>query len=101
MPCGYRRLDNSSGSRFSLRILTGVLAISATAIVLIAIVIGGNTTVFSIPTGFSGNHYPGSRGRPRDCELGDFRRQRSVAQQPSCVSPFSRTQRNHPSVGRR
>ena len=41
------------------------------------------------------------RRRPRHRELGERRRQRPVAQQLSRVSPFSRAQRNPPSVGRR
>ena len=45
--------------RFGLRILTKSSAISATAIVLIAIVIGGNTTVFSIAHGILRKPTPG------------------------------------------
>ena len=45
--------------RFGLRILTKSSAISATAIVLIALVIGGNTTVFSIAHGILRKPTPG------------------------------------------
>ena len=45
--------------RFGLRILTKSSAISATAIVLIALVIGGNTTVFSIAHGILRKPAPG------------------------------------------
>ena len=45
--------------RFGLRILTRSSAISATAIVLIALVIGGNTTVFSIAHGILRKPSPG------------------------------------------
>ena len=45
--------------RFGLRILTKSSAVSATAIVLIALVIGGNTTVFSIAHGILRKPTPG------------------------------------------
>jgi predicted permease len=45
--------------RFGLRILTRSSGISATAIVLIALVIGGNTTVFSIAHGILRKPTPG------------------------------------------
>jgi predicted permease len=48
--------------RFGLRILTKAPGISATAVVLIALVIGGNTTVFSIAHGILRKPAPGVRG---------------------------------------
>jgi putative ABC transport system permease protein len=45
--------------RFGMRILTRAPAIGATAIVLVALVIGGNTTVFSIAHGILSKPTPG------------------------------------------
>lgn len=49
--------------RFGFRILTRFPGISATAIVLIALVIGGNTTVFSIAHGILRKPMPGVHAR--------------------------------------
>src|SRR5918993_6088351 len=47
--------------RMGCRILTKAPAVSATAVMLIALVIGGNTTVFSIPHGIIAGPAPGVR----------------------------------------
>ena len=49
--------------RFGVRILTRSPAISATAITLVALVIGGNTTVFSIAHGILNKPAPGIHAR--------------------------------------
>jgi predicted permease len=48
--------------RIGSRILTKAPAVSATAVILIALVIGGNTTVFSIAHGIIAGPAPGVRG---------------------------------------
>ena len=79
--------------RIGCRILTKAPAVSATAVILIALVIGGNTTVFSIAHGIISK--AGSRrscDRPHDPQLGGGKRRHRNARRASRVRAFPGTE---------